>query len=282
LCTNKQLLTILSRTEQLKGCTAASRMPFAHAPPQQLGPRSNLLCSSDSEHSREKTLVFPQLKQFLALPLCCQMNFCKTKKCQLMLLSKFVLKLCMFLLFLCPGTILAPSCRASCQASSSLPPLSGSVGAVSSQPFIWSTTAPTPSCTAAPASSPSELGPGVRLSPSAASRLARLQMPHLASRVAAADRWICRQAVLPQPSRSHFQTCWFFHLLLQCRHEMVPEPFSYPARRFCMTGTGGAITGATDVVPVPYTGTATEVGPLTSSPVDTCPWQWSDQSGVLQ
>jgi hypothetical protein len=33
-----------------------------------------------------------------------------------------------------------------------------------------------------------------------------------------------------------------------------------------MPGTGGAITGSTDVVHVPSTGTATEVGPLTSSP----------------
>jgi hypothetical protein len=42
----------------------------------------------------------------------------------------------------------------------------------------------------------------------------------------------------------------------------------FPTRRggFCMPGTGGAITGATDAVPVPSTGTATEVGPLTSSP----------------
>jgi hypothetical protein len=33
-----------------------------------------------------------------------------------------------------------------------------------------------------------------------------------------------------------------------------------------MPGTGGAITDATDAVPVLSTGTATEVGPLTSSP----------------
>jgi hypothetical protein len=33
-----------------------------------------------------------------------------------------------------------------------------------------------------------------------------------------------------------------------------------------MPGTGGAITGATDAVPVPSTGTAAEVGSLTSSP----------------
>ncbi len=37
-------------------------------------------------------------------------------------------------------------------------------------------------------------------------------------------------------------------------------------RRFLHAGTGGAITGATDAVPVPSTGTVTEVGPLTSSP----------------
>jgi hypothetical protein len=35
---------------------------------------------------------------------------------------------------------------------------------------------------------------------------------------------------------------------------------------FCTPRTGGTITGATDPVPVPSTGTATEVGPLTSSP----------------
>ncbi len=33
-----------------------------------------------------------------------------------------------------------------------------------------------------------------------------------------------------------------------------------------MPGTGGAFTSAIDAVPVPSTGTATEVGPLTSSP----------------
>jgi hypothetical protein len=126
--TNRQLLTTLSRTEQSKGCTATSRTPFAHAPPRQLGPRSYLLCSSDSEHSQGKTLVFPRLRQFLALPLCCLMSFYETKKCQLMPLSKFFQKPCMFMLFLCPGTIIAPSCRASCQASSSPPPRLGLSG----------------------------------------------------------------------------------------------------------------------------------------------------------
>jgi hypothetical protein len=56
------------------------------------------------------------------------MNFCKTKKCQLMLLSKIFLKPCIYLLFLCLGTILAPSCRPSCQATSSPPPRLGPSG----------------------------------------------------------------------------------------------------------------------------------------------------------
>jgi hypothetical protein len=35
---------------------------------------------------------------------------------------------------------------------------------------------------------------------------------------------------------------------------------------FCTPGTGGAFTVSTDVVPVSSTGTAPEIGPLTSSP----------------
>jgi hypothetical protein len=42
--------------------------------------------------------------------------------------------------------------------------------------------------------------------------------------------------------------------------------FSYPARRFCIPGTGGAFTASTDAVPVPSTDTAQEVRPLTYSP----------------
>jgi hypothetical protein len=85
------------------------------------------------------------------------------------------------------------------------------------------------------------------------------------ARVAAADRRARAQVVLPQPSGSHSQTRWSLHLLRR-RHKTVPNRF--PTRRggFCTPRTGGAITGATDAVPVPPTGTATEVGPLTSSP----------------
>jgi hypothetical protein len=91
-------------------------------------------------------------------------------------------------------------------------------------------------------------------------------MPRLAARVASADRRVRTQAVLPQPSRSRFQTRWFLHLLLWRHHETVSNHF--PTRRggFCTPGTGGALTGATGMVPVLSMGTATEVGPLTSSP----------------
>ena len=143
----------------------------------------------------------------------------------------------MLLLFPCPGTILAPSCRTSCQPTSSPPPSSGSGAAASSHPSTRSTTAPTPSSAAGSAPSPSEwgpeTGPETRSSPSAASRLARPQTPSLAARVAAAGRRARAEAVWPQPSGSRFQTRWYLHLHPhRRRHAMVPEPFSYPARRF--------------------------------------------------
>jgi hypothetical protein len=222
----------LSRTEQLKDCTAASRVPFAYAPPQRHGPRSYPLYSSDSQHSPGKTLVFPRQRQFLALQLCCLMIFCKLKKFLLIPLKKIFQKLWMPLLLLCLGTILASSCPVSCQPSSSPPPLSGSVIAASSHLSSRSTMAPTQFCTMALAPSPSESGHGKSSSPSAASRSARQQTPSLAARAAAEDRRVRAQVVLPQPRGSHFQTLWYLHLPLWHRLETVPEPFSYLARRF--------------------------------------------------
>ncbi len=58
------------------------------------------------------------------------------------------------------------------------------------------------------------------------------QTPCLATHVTPADCWVRTRAVLPQPSESRFQTCWFLDLPLRRRHETVPEPFSYPAMRF--------------------------------------------------
>jgi hypothetical protein len=234
--TNKQQLITLSRMAQSKDCTAASRTHFAHAPPRQHGPRSYPLCSSDSEHSRGKTLVFPQLKQFSVPKLSCQMNFCKMMNFQLTPLSKNFPKPCMFLPLLCLGTILAPSYPASCQPSCSPPPSSGSVWEAWFHPFSRSTTAPTRSCAAAPDPSPSESGRGTRWLLSAASRLAQPRASRLAARVAAVDRRARAQAVWPQPSGSRSQTRWSLHLPLhRRRHATVPEPFSYPVRRFLHT-----------------------------------------------
>ncbi len=110
---NKQN-NVLSQTVQSKGCTAASRTRFAHMPLQQHGPRNYPLYSLELEHSRGKTLVFPQLRQFSVHKLSCQMNFCKMTKFQLTLLSKKFPISCMFLLLLCLGTILVLTCLASC------------------------------------------------------------------------------------------------------------------------------------------------------------------------
>jgi hypothetical protein len=180
------------------------------------------LYSSDSEHSRGKTLVFPRLRQFSVHKLSCQMNFCKMMNFQLTPLSKNV------------SAPSLPGHNSSTDLPSKLPaellsaPLVWVRRAAWLHPFSRSTTAPTPS--------PSESGYGTRWSPSATLRLARPRTPRLAAHVSAADRRACTQAVLPQPSESCFQTRWFLRLLLhRRRHETVPEPFSYPARRFLHT-----------------------------------------------
>jgi hypothetical protein len=194
---------------QLKDCTAASRMRFAHVPPWQHCLRSYPLCFSDSEHSRGKTLVFPRLRQFSVHKLYCQMNFCKMLNFQLTPLSKNLL---------CP-----PRHNSSTDLPSELPaelsppPSSSSVEAAWSHPFSHSTAAPMRSSTTAPAPSPSESGRGTRWSPSAALRLAQPRTSRLAARVATADRRACAQVVLPQPSWSRFQTRWYLHLPLPRR-----------------------------------------------------------------
>ncbi len=126
--TNKQQLITLSRTAQLKYCTAASRMHFAHEPPRQHGLRSYPLYSSDFEHSQGKTRVFPWLSQFLVPKLSCHMNFCKMMNFQLMRLSNIFSKTLHVSAPLYLGTTLAPTCPASCQLSCSPPPPLGPSG----------------------------------------------------------------------------------------------------------------------------------------------------------
>ncbi len=126
------------------------------------------------------------------------------------------------------------------------------------------------------------------LSPSAASRLARLRTPRLA------DRQVHTQAVLPQPSGSCFQTRWFLHLPLRCRHKTVPETFSYPARRFlhardqrrhhrCHRRGTRLVNGHRHRGWTSDLFSSRPRPELGGSPVDTCvhPWRRSDQLGVL-
>ncbi len=172
----------------------------------------------------------------------------------------------MFLLLLCLGQILAPSYPASCQPNCSPPPSSGSVEAASSHPFSRSTNVPTPFCAMAPTPSPSELGHGMRSSPSATLRPARQRMPRLAARIAATDPWVHTQAVLPPPSGSCLQTRWFLRLPPWRCHKTVPEPFSYPTRRFFHAQDRLRLHSLHRRGTVLSTGTAQEVRPLTSSP----------------
>ncbi len=212
-----------------------------------------------------------------------------------MLLLKIFQKPCMFLLFLCLGTILAPSCQTSCQATSSPPPLSGSIGAVSSHPFSSSMTAPTPSCAADPLlHHPSRVpGRGYRRQPPQGlhGRGRNAWQPASPRQTAGfAPRRSCRnQAGLV------FRPAGFFTFLSGATTRRSRNRF--PTRRggFFTPGTSGDFTGATDGVPVPSMGTAKEVRPLTSSRSSRrqssggAPWtpayipsRRSDQSDVLQ
>ncbi len=123
----------------------------------QHGPRSYPLCSSDSEHSQGKTLVFPRLRQCSVHKLSCQMNFCKMMNFQLTPLSKFFPKPCMS----------APSLSRH-NSSTDLP------AELLSAPLVWVRRGglvpplqllydgPTRSCAVAHNPSPSELGRGMR------------------------------------------------------------------------------------------------------------------------
>jgi hypothetical protein len=146
--------------------------------------RGVTLCAPRTQSTAEqKTLVFPWLRQFLVHNLSCHMNFCKMMNFQLTPLSKNFPKPCMFLLLLCLGTILAPTCPASCQPSCPPTTLSGSVGAAWFQSFSPSMMASTRSCATAPAPSPSKSGHGTRWLPSAALRLPGPRTPRIVARV---------------------------------------------------------------------------------------------------
>jgi hypothetical protein len=178
------------------------------------------------------------------------------KKCQLTLLSKNFQKLCMFLLSLCPGTILAPSCRTSCQATSSPPPRLGPSGRRH----------PTPSATLRrPLHRPPPWAPLLHRPSRDPGRGHRRQPPQgLYGRGRHAWQPASpRQAAGFPPRRPcrHqaglvFRPAGFYTFLPGAATRRSRNRF--PTRRggFCTPGTGGAFTGATVAVPVPSTGTA--------------------------
>jgi hypothetical protein len=186
-----------------------------------------------------------QPRQFLALLLCCLMNFCRAKKFLLILFLKIVLKLWMFPLFLCLGTILAPSC----QRCSPPPCLGPSWRHHSTSP----TTLRQPLCHSAP-------GTPILHHPSRVPGRGHRHQPPQGLYGCGRPTW---QPALPQqtaglsPSRSCFQTHWFLRLLLPLHPETVLD--CLPTRRggFCTPGTGDAFTVSTEAVPVPSMGTAT-------------------------
>jgi hypothetical protein len=143
-----------------------------------------------------------------------------------------------------------------------MPPSSGCVAAAASR----LSTAPTLLCSGDPAPSLSGSGRGTRWSPSAASRPALKQKPHLAVRNAAADRRASAQAVPPPQGGSHFQTRWFLTFSSGAATRWSWNCFPTRQGGFCTPGTSGAFTASTDAAPVLSMGTATEVRPLTSSP----------------
>jgi hypothetical protein len=122
---------------QSKDSTADSRMRFVPVPPRQIGLRSCPGCSLGSVRSRGKTLVFPQLRQFLKLQLFCKMSFCMEKNFLLIIFVIICQKLQILLLFLSLTKVIRAACYLrTCQhppISSELPS-SGSTAAVSS-PF---------------------------------------------------------------------------------------------------------------------------------------------------
>jgi hypothetical protein len=143
----------------------------------------------------------------------------------------------MFLPLLCLGTILAPTCPASCQPSCSPPPSSGSIVPAWLQDEVV-TVSRLKACMA------------VDATPGSLRHRDRPPGSHPGS--PAATKWVSFSDLLvslpfpPAPPRDGPRTVFL----------PGEEVFARP-------GTNCAFT---DAVPIPSMGTATEVGPLTSSP----------------
>jgi hypothetical protein len=214
---------------------------------------------------REDTGLSPAEAVFGA-PIVLPNEFCKMKKCQLMQLLKIFQKPCMFLLFLCLGTILAPCYQTSCQATSSQPPSSGPTGRRHPTPSAalrWPLHRPVPRTPLL--HHPSRVpGRGHRRQPPQGlyGRGRHAWQPASLWQTAGfTPRWSYRnQAGLV------FRPAGFSTFPSGTATRRSRNHFSTRRGSFCTPGTGGTFTGATDAVLVPSMGTAKEVRPLTSSP----------------
>ncbi len=192
----------------------------------------------------------------------------------------------MFPLFPWLGTILVPSSPASCQQSSSPPPSSGFVVAASFHLSSCSTTALRRSAlrTLLLHHLSQVLGQAHRHQPppglhGCGSPARQPVSPRQTAKFA------CRRPSCRNQAGLIFRHADFFTFLFGATPRRSRNRF--PTRRggFCMPGTGGAFTVSTETIPVPSTGTATEIRPLTSSPcsrgqssggspVETCLHHW--------
>ena len=134
-------------------------------------------------------MVFHRLRQFLALPLFCPMNFCKMMRLLLKIFVKNLLPQQMLLFFPCLGTIPVRSC----QTTLSAPASSGSAPTQPASCSSAPTKAPSPSSPADREPSPSESGRETRssqwlvLSPAQTRQPSQVRCDAAASRGVAAN-----------------------------------------------------------------------------------------------
>ncbi len=224
--TSKLQLITLSRTGQSKDCTAASRTRFAHAPPRRHGLRSFPLCSSDSAQPREDIGLSPAEAVFDA---------------QIVLPNKF-LQNDEFSV-----DVIVKKISKTLHVSAPLPRHNSStdlhrelLAELLSAPLVWGGLVPPLQLLYDGPYAVLHRGPHyftIRVG----SRDEVVAVSHLKA-CTAADATPGSPCCCSRPPCSHpgipAATKWvlfsdpFLHLLFQRRHETVPQPFSYPARRF--------------------------------------------------
>jgi hypothetical protein len=224
LC-GKQVLIILSRTAQLKDCTAASRMRFVHVPLRRYGPRSYPLYSSNLHAQPREDNGLSLDEEVFGAPIELPNEFLQIEEISVYSIIKIFSKT-----FNVPAVSL-PRHNSSTQLPSELP------AELLSAPLVWV-------CRGGviPPLQPLYDSPCAVLHRGPCSFTIRVRsgdevivVSHLKACMAAdttPGSLQCHsrplgscQAILPQPSRSHFQTRWYLHFLPWHRLETVRNRF---------------------------------------------------------